>query len=173
MRGAPVAQPPATKDKRIPMPNIAAVLKQEIARVARRETRSQIDQLRRITAQQRRGIAGLKRHIATLERRLSALAGSVGKAAPVQSDDAAPKVRFSPKGLRAFRNRLGLSAEDLARLIEVSSQSVYNWERKVARPRAAQLQALQTLRASSRKEILGRLETLSQNPAGKGRSASK
>jgi DNA-binding transcriptional regulator YiaG len=154
------------------MPNIAAVLKQEIARVARRETRSQIDQLRRITAQQRRGIAGLKRNIATLERQLSALAGSVGKTAPAQLNDAGPKVRFSPKGLRAFRNRLGISAEDLARLLEVSSQSVYNWERKVARPRAAQLQALQTLRATPKKELLGRLETLDK-PAAKVRSASK
>ena len=154
------------------MPNIAAVFKQEIARVARRETRSQIDRLRKITAQQRRGIAELKRHIAALERQVSMLAGSVGKPAQADADGSAPKVRFSPKGIRAFRNRLGLSADEFARLMEVSSQSIYNWERKLARPREAQLKALLELRGTPKKDILTRIESLNRKAAGKGRSAA-
>ncbi len=154
------------------MPNIAAVLKQEIARVARRETRSQIDRLRKITAQQRRGIAGLKRHIAALERQVSMLAGSVGKPASAETNGSAPKVRFSPKGIRAFRNRLGLSADEFARLMEVSSQSIYNWERKLARPREAQLKALLDLRATPKKDILTRLESMNRKAAAKSRSAT-
>ena len=153
------------------MPNIAAVLKQEIARVARRETRSQIDRLRKLAAQQRRGIAGLKRDVATLERQVSMLAGAVGKAAPPEANGAEQKVRFSSKGIRSFRNRLGLSADELARLMDVSAQSVYNWERKLARPREAQLKALNELRTTPKKDILTRLETLSRKAAGKGRPA--
>jgi DNA-binding transcriptional regulator YiaG len=154
------------------MPNIAAVLKQEIARVARRETRSQIDRLRKITTQQRRGIAGLKRDIAALERQVSMLAGSVGKSAAPESNGSAPKVRFSPKGIRAFRNRLGLSADEFARLMDVSSQSIYNWERKLARPREAQLKSLLDLRATPKKDILTRLESLNRKAAARGRSAA-
>ncbi len=154
------------------MPKIAAGLKQEIARVARRETRSQIERLRKITTQQRRGIAGLKRHIATLERQVSVLAGSVGKSAPPEADGEAQKVRFSPKGIRSFRNRLGLSADDFARLMDVSSQSVYNWERKIARPREAQLKALHNLRATPKKDILTRLESMNRKAAAKSRSAT-
>ena len=105
------------------MPNIAAVLKQEIARVARRETRSQIDRLRKVTAQQRRGIAGLKRHLGALERQVSVLAGSVGKSAPLEGNGSAPKVRFSPKGIRAFRNRLGLSADEFAMPSRIGSEN--------------------------------------------------
>jgi DNA-binding transcriptional regulator YiaG len=154
------------------MPNIAAVLKQEIARVARRETRSQIDRLKKITAQQRRGIAGLKRDIAALERQVSVLAGSVGKSAPPESDGSGQKVRFSPKGIRAFRNRLGLSAGEFARLMDVSSQSIYNWERKLARPREAQLKAWLELRATPKKDLLTRLESLNRKAAGKSRAAA-
>ena len=62
------------------MPNIAAVLKQEIARVARRETGTQIKLLRKTAAQQRRGIAALKRSISALERRVAQLAGTMRKA---------------------------------------------------------------------------------------------
>src|SRR5690606_29369793 len=111
------------------MPNIAAILKQEIARVARRETKGQIQQLRRIATQQRRGIAGLKRSMAMLERRVAALTNALGKPGAAPSEAAEEQsVRFSPKGIRSMRRRLGLSAGDLARLIDVSAQSVYNWE---------------------------------------------
>jgi DNA-binding transcriptional regulator YiaG len=125
------------------MPNIASVLKQEIARVARRETRTQIEILRKASAQQRRGIAALKRSIASLERQIGALAGTVRKSAAAPDEDASEqRVRFSPKGIRSMRRRLGLSAGDLARLVDVSAQSIYNWERRITRPRASQVKAL-------------------------------
>src|SRR5690606_8725712 len=69
--------------RRHSMPNIAAVLKQEIARVARREARNQIETLRKSYAQQRRSIAELKRNVAALERRVATLGGSIEKAAPI------------------------------------------------------------------------------------------
>jgi DNA-binding transcriptional regulator YiaG len=155
------------------MPNIASVLKQEIARVARRETRSQIERLRKLSAQQRRGIAGLKRHIAVLERQVAMLAGSVGKSAADASNGSESKrARFSPKGIRSLRRRLGLSAENFARLIEVSSQSVYNWERKVTRPREAQLKALNDLRGLGKRDAQMRLDALVRKSAGRNRAAS-
>ena len=156
------------------MPNIGSVLKQEIARVARRETRSQIQMLRRASAQQRRGIASLKRSIAALERQIAALKGAMARSAAVQGDGEAtqPTVRFSPKGIRSLRRRLGLSAGDLARLIDVSAQSVYNWERKVTRPRAAQLAALAELRSVGKREIAARLEALDAGGAEKKRTSS-
>ena len=50
------------------MPDIAAVLKEEIARLARKEVRSQTEGLKKASAQYRRDIAALKRQVAELER---------------------------------------------------------------------------------------------------------
>ena len=49
------------------MPNIGAVLKQEIARLSRREIRGQVEATKKASAQYRRHIATLRRQIATLE----------------------------------------------------------------------------------------------------------
>ncbi len=57
------------------MPNIATVLKEEIARVARKETRADTQQLKKASAHYRSDIATLKRRIAALEK----LVGRLGK----------------------------------------------------------------------------------------------
>lgn len=165
--------PPRFDDKKIPMPNIAAVLKQEIARVARRETRSQIDMLRKTSAQQRRGIAALKRSIASLQRQVGSLAGTIGRSAAAAPDDGSEqRVRFSSKGIRSLRHRLGLSAGEFARLVDVSAQSIYNWEHQVTRPRAAQVKALAELRGLGKREVASRLQSLDEGSAAKRRGAS-
>ena len=46
------------------MPNIAALLKSEITRVARKEIRAEIESLRKAVSAQRSAIAALKREIA-------------------------------------------------------------------------------------------------------------
>ena len=46
------------------MPNIAAVLREEISRLSRKEVRSQVDATKRATTQHRRHIATLKRQVA-------------------------------------------------------------------------------------------------------------
>jgi hypothetical protein len=51
------------------MPNIATILKDEIARVARRAIRSEIDSLKKASTAHRSGIAALKRRAQLLEQR--------------------------------------------------------------------------------------------------------
>jgi hypothetical protein len=105
------------------MPNIGAVLKQEIARLSRREIRGQVEATRKASAQYRRHIATLRRQIATLERQMALLQRRVGNGSAAASGSAesgsegAPKLRFVAKGLKAQRARLGLSAVDYARLV--------------------------------------------------------
>ena len=69
-------------------------------------------------------------------------------------------MRFVAKGLRSLRARLGLSAHDLAQLMGVSDQSIYNWELKKAAPRREQLVTLGTLREMGKREAHARLEAL-------------
>ena len=49
------------------MPNVATVLRDEIARLSRKEIRSHVDPTRKATAQHRREIRSLKRQVAQLE----------------------------------------------------------------------------------------------------------
>ena len=53
------------------MPNIAALLKSEITRVARKEIRAEIESLRKAVSAQRLAIAALKREIAEVRKAAS------------------------------------------------------------------------------------------------------
>lgn len=81
------------------------------------------------------------------------------------------RLRFVAKGLRSQRERLGLSAAQFSKLVGVSEQSIYNWERGVTRPRSEQLGVLATLRTVRKREAKVRLEQLA-NQASKRRRKS-
>jgi DNA-binding transcriptional regulator YiaG len=122
------------------MPNIASLLKSEIARVARKEVRGETVQLKKAVSTYRSEIAQLKRR-----------AGH---------DDPSQPFRFSAKGLASHRKRLGLSAHDCGLLLGASGQSVYKWEEGEVRPRAKHMPAIATLRAMGKKEANARLAEL-------------
>lgn len=145
------------------MPNIASVLKEEIARVARKELKSDNLKLKKSSAQYRGEIAALKRRLQALEQQVAKLSRAARKAGPAaaqEEGDAGTKLRFSAKGLKTQRQRLGLSAADVAALLGVSGQSIYKWEDGKTRPRASQLPAIATLRGLSKREASARLEAL-------------
>lgn len=141
------------------MPNIAAVLKDEIARIARKEARAQTAEFKKASAQYRANIAALRRRIEELERALkrSSKAASRNSDADEDDEDQPTARRFSATRLAAQRRKLGLSAADFAALIGVSGQSVYKWEHGEARPRARQLEAIAALRGIGKREAAARL----------------
>lgn len=146
------------------MPNIAALLKDEIARIARKEVRAQTEDVRKASAQYRSHIATLRRRIEELERELKRVRKGAGRSAPAADDaggdDGGKPRRFSPTRLAAQRAKLGLSAADFAALVGVSGQSIYKWEHGEARPRARQLEAIAALRGIGKREAAARLEAL-------------
>jgi DNA-binding transcriptional regulator YiaG len=156
------------------MPNIGAVLKEEIARLSRREIRKQVEPLRKAAATHRRDIAALKHQLVALQRYANALAKHSGRAERDASSSAPePPLRFVAKGLRSLRTRLGLSAPNLAQLMCVSTQTIYNWEHKKANPRKEQLTKLAALRSLGKREAQARLEALHTTSVRKRRKTSK
>jgi len=151
------------------MPNIGAVLKQEIARLSRREIRSQVQATKKASAQYRRHIAALRRQIGTLERQVALLQRRVGDGAAAPPAEAARKVRFVAKGLKSQRARLGLSAGEYATLVGVSPQSIYNWEHGHTSPRPAQVAVMAQLRALGKREARSRLAQLQPKRAARTR----
>jgi len=144
------------------MPNIAAVLKDEIARIARKEARAQTAEFKKASAQYRAHIAALRRRIDELERQVKRAGKAAAKSDSEAGDDEDQGTarRFSATRLAAQRRKLGLSAADFAALIGVSGQSVYKWEHGEARPRARQLEAIAALRGIGKREAAARLERL-------------
>lgn len=140
------------------MPNIASVLKEEIARVARKEVRADTQPLKKSSASHRSDIAALKRRIAALEQMVRRLGKRAG-ATTVEAEAGPPagSFRFSASGLMAQRKRLGLSAAEAGKLLGVSDQSVYKWENGKTRPRASQFAAIAALRGMSKKQAAARL----------------
>ena len=141
------------------MPNIGTVLKDEIARVARKQQRAELASIKKSVAQYRSQIAQLKRRMQALEqlvRRQSRGGGRAAVQAATQEDDG-PSLRFSAKGLAAQRKRLGLSAASVARILGVSALSVYKWESGKTRPRARQLEAISALRKMGKREAMAKL----------------
>jgi len=152
------------------MPNIAVVLKEEILRLARKEVRAQTDALRKASAQYRKDIAELKRRVADLQHKITSLERQALRNAPSKAAETdATQVRFTAKGLRSQRKRLGLSAANYGKLVGVTGQTVYSWEQEASRPRKSQLARIASVRGLGRREALARLEQL----AGRSRRKSK
>ena len=145
------------------MPNLASVLKDEIRRLARKEVRENTAATQRVATRARRDIADLKRQIQELSRKLSHFEKQDKRRGgkPV-TESAGEQVRFSPRWVKAHREKLGLSAADYGKLVGVSQLTIYNWEKGVSKPRAAALASLATIRGIGKREALKRLETLGE-----------
>lgn len=144
------------------MPNIASVLKEEIARIARKEVRRETASLKKAATTHRSEIAALKRRAQTLEKALRRALKGRGRdpAASARSDGDERALRFRPKGLASLRERLGLSARECGLLLGVSGQSIYLWESGRARPSGKHLEGVAALRKLGKREVAARLEAL-------------
>ncbi len=152
------------------MPNIAMVLKEEISRLARKEVRRQTQALRKASGQYRRDIAEMKRRLFNLQRKVNPLQKQVLKNAPSPAATADTSgVRFTAKGLRSQRQRLGLSAADYGKLVGVTGQTIYSWEHEIARPRKGQLPRIASLRHLGKREAQAQLQQLTRGARKKSR----
>ena len=137
------------------MPNIASVFREEIVRLARKETRNANAATKKAAAQHRRDIAALKRQVASLQRTVNVLSkrASRNQPIPVPLDaTSGAKLRFVAKGLRSHRARLGLSAGDFGKLVGASANSVYAWETGRTTPRREQVAKIAAVRLMGKRE---------------------
>ena len=154
------------------MTNLAAALKTEIARLARKQSRAEVESLKKAVSTQRADIAALKRRVQELDKAFKALAklqtdGGKSQArgrAQASPEAAETKRRFSAKGLASNRQRLGCSAAEFALLIGTTEQSIYAWESGKAQPRAKFLGAIASLRGLGKRAVADRLAQLKPKP---------
>jgi DNA-binding XRE family transcriptional regulator len=139
------------------MSTFAEQLKNEIARIARKESRADSKQIKKASTQYRAEIAALKRRIANLESALARLAKQQVARHVQEKNETEVTLRFRANGFASLRKKLGLTAHEMAQLIGVSAQSVYHWENGKSRPRASQLLAISAVRKISKKEAREKL----------------
>ncbi|MEK7315670.1 MAG: helix-turn-helix domain-containing protein [Candidatus Eisenbacteria bacterium] len=123
------------------MTSLTKALRAEMRAAARDESKQAVETLRA-------EIQAIRKSITMLERRLltGAAPGSRTRAAAAGKVADNRRARFSPALMRKHREALGMSRKAYARLLGVSSLSIYLWEVGRTRPRRKTVLAWQDLR---------------------------
>ncbi len=140
------------------MPNLAAVMKEEIRRLARKEIKAETATAKRSVAQHRKDITALKRQVSDLAREVAYLRKQAHKRVTTTPSGVTVTPRFSPGWVEAHRHRLQLSAADYGDLVGVSALTIYNWEKGKTKPGQPQLAAWAEVRTLGKRDALKRLE---------------
>lgn len=138
----------------------------EVLRMARKEIKGELGNLRKTVTAQRSEIAALKRDVKDLVSQVKGLHKAAARqAAPAtaQAQDAEAPVRrgrrfqFKAETLAAKREQLGLSQQAMAALLESSTLSVARWESGKAMPRAAQIEKIRAVLKMGKRDALTKL----------------
>jgi len=139
------------------MANIASLLKSEITRIARKEIRAETQTLKKASAQYRSDIAALKRRLAEQDRLIVKLRKNKPAVAADGKAEEVSQLRFRADGFASLRKKLGLSAADMGKLLGVSLQTIYHWEKGQSKPRTSQLQGIAEVRKLGKRGAAARL----------------
>jgi len=152
------------------VPNVMSVLRAEIRRLARKETKQELSSMKKQLTQTKRLLAESRRRISELEVRAKHVARATrgAQAAREAEDEDGPQVRFSPKWVKKHRSKLGMSRLVYARLVGVSPQTIMGWEAGRTRPRRGALKAWRALRAKGVRELRAMLENGSGSGVSRG-----
>ncbi|AOS78429.1 hypothetical protein Q5W_05330 [Hydrogenophaga sp. PBC] len=142
------------------MTTFAVSLKKEIARMARKELKGDIESLRKTAAGHRSEIAALKRELKALRdetkrqaRQLKRVPGAVA----TSTEEAAPRrgrqARYSAESFAAMRKKLGITQAQMGQVLGVSTLSVYKWESGQVMPRQTQQEKILALKKVGKRAV--------------------
>ena len=156
------------------MGKIETAVKSEITRLAKKEIRAVCGPLARDVRELKRTVSSLRKTLASLaktgkEWTKQTRAQKAELKAPEEEVKAA---RFSPRLIRSLRKRLGLSQQQLATAVGVSTVSVGLWEQGKTRPTGPNRTALVALRKLGRRDVRKILELKAHDKPKKKRKAT-
>lgn len=155
------------------MSNLMKELKIEISRLARKEVRGELAQVKKINAAQRGLIAGLRRQVDAMQKEMAVLKKAAPKVEKVLGAKTEPEGRFwiTAKGVRALRKKLGLTQALFGKLAGVSTPTVVKWEGskgKIDIRRKATLARLQAIRGEGKKTLKAESKAKAKRKAKRG-----
>ena len=133
------------------MPNIQKILNEEIRRLARREIRNELADLKKQLASMRKSITEQSCRIKALEDVVLAPAKSVQP--PVNPPTAEKPVRVTAGRIKKLRMKLCLSQRNFAVLLGVTPNSIYYWESGKIEPKEPQKRKIAAIRDAGKREL--------------------
>lgn len=156
------------------MSTFAGVLKTEIIRLARKESKSAMVPVIRDNRLLKTTVSELKRRLAIVESicRKAKLVVEARRAESIQVDATeVESTRLTGKAVNRLRRKFRLSQGDFAKLAKVSSMTIFQWEHRngVLTLRGGAKSRLLELKKLTRKEALARLAEMGTVPSRRGR----
>lgn len=158
------------------MPNLAKVLKDEIARIAKREAKQMVAAQAKITSDLKHKVSGLKKQVEALEKSQKPVEKAIAKIQPelipATPAESTTNPWFTGKGIRSIRNRLGLTQPMFGKLLGVGVSRITKWENTqgkvgIQRANRDKLSALREMTKQEAWEKLGRAPEKAAASAGK------
>jgi DNA-binding transcriptional regulator YiaG len=145
---------------------IDVVIKDAIARGARKQVRQAVGPLRRDVRRLRVVVRELRARIAALREVAARWEASPASRSwePAITEEEARAARLSPRLIRKLRDRLDLSQAAVARLVGVSPAAVVQWEQGKATPTGRNRVQLVGLRRLGRRQARRLLSSLGGPP---------
>ena len=132
------------------MPNLQQLLSEEIRRLARKEIRTELMELKTQLTTMRKTIAEQNRRIKALEK-IVPLPVKPQPSAEVPAE--VKPVRITAARIKKLRDKLGFSQGKFAALLGVNLNSVRYWESGKIEPREAQKRKIATIRDMGKREL--------------------
>lgn len=137
----------------------------EIARIARKESKKELDHLRKAVSSQRSEIASLKRSLHELERTVKLAVRRLPAPEPKQPKPVSTKTNgISTEALVAKREAVALTVAEMAILLNVSPLTLRRWEAQEAFPRKMHHERIHAILAMGKRQAK-RLLTEGESPA--------
>lgn len=139
------------------MPNYTTVLNEEIARIAKKEVKTVVDQILARAIDLKKKVSVLTKQNAELTVKLNELEQLLGIEPLIDpsavSEEEIKKSRITPKYISNIRKKLGLTKNEMAAVLEINPNSIYLWETGRATPRNETKAKLIQLREMGKKEV--------------------
>ena len=151
------------------MGKLEGMLKSEIVRLAKRETRRIALPLRRDLRTLKNVVSQIRKSVLVLEKWTTQQKKEIrkGKVPFEATPDEVKKSRFSPRLIRNLRKRLGVTQKEMASLAGVTVGAIYQWEQGIFEPRGKKKGILVALRKLGRRAVRKLLEEKGPEIKGK------
>ncbi len=137
------------------MGKLEGIIKSEIVRLAKRETRKITLPLTKDVRVLKGSVSQLRKLVSTLERLVAEQQKELQKGkAPLEAPpEQVEKSRFSPRLIRNLRKRLGITQRQMASLAGVTVGAIYQWEQGKFEPSEEKKRVLVALRKLGRRAV--------------------
>jgi DNA-binding transcriptional regulator YiaG len=142
------------------MGKLEGMIKSEIVRLAKRETRKISLPLRRDVKILKSLVSQLRKSVLVLEKFTAQQKKEMreGKISLEANPEEVKKSRFSPRLIRSLRKHLGITQKEMALLTGVTVGAIYQWEQGIFEPRGTKKGTLVALRKLGRRDVRKLLE---------------